>query len=297
MESWKRKQATIQYLWGLVEKEDQIKKSVKKRQRGNEYVYDEQRGLARKTVMDDNKCNICCTNFLIITLFSSLACVVAVACVELVGVIEFDEVEEEQKAWWIVFTIFLNAIVVAILTKFYYPVILYIVVRENHGADAAHEESLINKSLIVSSFISFGGLMLSAYWERSFWRVNLLMIFLIIFKQILINAIESAQPNRIYPKLFAEHKRKHKPHCRKYPSSYEEFSMRGQHYEAEQQLLMGEMEATKTENYNELFIEYGWMVLFPPAFPAAGLVAIVSNLLQYKTEREAILKFAQRCVP
>lgn len=28
-ESWKRKQATIQYLWGLLEKEEQIKKSVK----------------------------------------------------------------------------------------------------------------------------------------------------------------------------------------------------------------------------------------------------------------------------
>ena len=55
----------------------------------------------------------------------------------------------------------------------------------------------------MSSFISFGGLMLAAYWERSFWRVNLLMMFLIIFKQILLNAIEACQPNRIYPKQFA----------------------------------------------------------------------------------------------
>jgi hypothetical protein len=45
--------------------------------------------------------------------------------------------------------------------------------------------------------------MLAAYWERSFWRVNLLMMFLIIFKQILLNAIEACQPNRIYPKQFA----------------------------------------------------------------------------------------------
>ena len=60
---------------------------------------------------------------------------------------------------------------------------------------------------------------------------------------------------------------------------------------------MGDMEATKTENYNELFIEYGWMVLFPPAFPAAALIAILSNYLQYKTEREAIQKYAKRCEP
>ena len=51
---------------------------------------------------------------------------------------------------------------------------------------------------------------------------------------------------------------------------------------------MGDMEATKTEDYNELFIEYGWMVLFPPAFPAAALIAILSNYLQYKKEYEGI---------
>ena len=155
---------------------------MKRRQRGNEYIYDENRGESRKSVMGENECSICCSNFLIIMLFSSLACVVAVACVELVGVIQFEEDEVEEKSWWIVFTVFLNAIVVAILTKFYSSVVEYIVERENHPSDQQHEASLINKSLIVSSFISFGGLMLAAYWERSFWRVNLLMIFLIIFK-------------------------------------------------------------------------------------------------------------------
>ena len=42
---------------------------------------------------------------------------------------------------------------------------------------------------------------------------------------------------------------------------------------------MGEMSSTRTENYNELIIEYGWIVLFPPAFPAAALIAIFSNLI------------------
>lgn len=32
VESWKRKQATIQYIWGLTEKEDQIRKSIKRPQ-------------------------------------------------------------------------------------------------------------------------------------------------------------------------------------------------------------------------------------------------------------------------
>ena len=85
--------------------------------------------------MGENKCNILCSNSLIIILFSSLAIVAAVACVELVNVIEFDEDDHEGKAWWITFTVFLNSIVVAILSKFFSSVVQYIVDRENHGQD------------------------------------------------------------------------------------------------------------------------------------------------------------------
>ena len=96
--------------------------------------------------------------------------------------------------------------------------------RENHGEDSTYENSMITKSLIVSSAISFGGLFLLAYWERSIVLMNMLMIFLIVFKQILLNAIEACQPNRYYPKRFSEHARRFKPHCRKYPEDYEQFS-------------------------------------------------------------------------
>jgi len=86
--------------------------------------------------MGENKCSINCSNGLIIVLFSSLACVAAVACVELVNVFEFAEEDVNLKNWWIVFTVFLNSIVIAILTKFFGPVVEYIVERENHGDDA-----------------------------------------------------------------------------------------------------------------------------------------------------------------
>lgn len=51
---------------------------------------------------------------------------------------------------------------------------------------------------------------------------------------------------------------------------------------------MGDMSSTRTEGYNELIIEYGWIVLFPPAFPAAALIALLSNSIQWKTEKDAI---------
>jgi len=54
VESWKRKQATIQYIWGLEEKEDQINESIKLPQQGNEYVYDAAQGITTKRVMNQN---------------------------------------------------------------------------------------------------------------------------------------------------------------------------------------------------------------------------------------------------
>ena len=61
--------------------------------------------------------------------------------------------------------------------------------------------------------------------------------------------------------------------------------------------MMGEMPESRIENFNELIIEFGWIVLFPPAFPAAALIAILSNMLQYKTEKDAIKQFVKRGKP
>lgn len=142
------------------------------------------------------------------------------------NIIDFDEDEEDKKDYWLVFTVFLNSICVAILTKFFTSIVEHIVKRENHGEDADYENSMITKSFIMSSIISFGGLMLLAFWERSFYLLNLLMIFLILFKQILLNLIEAGLPQRIYPKKFVAHLNKFKPHCRKFPEDYEQFAKR-----------------------------------------------------------------------
>lgn len=127
--------------------------------------------------------------------------------------------------------------------------------------------------------------------------VNIMMIFLILFKQIMLNILEASKPYRYYPRKFAEQTVKFKPHCRKYPSDYEDFRQRAQHFETEQQLTMGEMETERVTGYNELLIEYGWIVLFAPAFPIAGLLALLSNAIQFKTEKDSIKRFVKRGIP
>ena len=57
------------------------------------------------------------------------------------------------------------------------------------------------------------------------------------------------------------------------------------------------MPESHSENYNELIMEFGWIVLFPPACPAAALIAILSNMIQYKTEKDTIKMFVKRGKP
>jgi phosphate/sulfate permease len=136
----------------------------------------------------------CCTSFInviIAGLFSLIGLVVGVACIEMKGAIEFDETEVREKNWWVIFSVFLNSIVVAILTYFFSKIAEYIVDKENHNQASEKEDSLITISFWMSCFVSFSGLFLYCYWQQDLALVNLLMIFLILFKQILLNLVEA----------------------------------------------------------------------------------------------------------
>jgi hypothetical protein len=65
----------------------------------------------------------------------------------------------------------------------------------------------------------------------------------------------------------------------------------------EQQTLMRDMPTTFMEGYNEMVLEFGWINLFSPVFPAAAVVAIISNLLQIQSERDSIARFTKRGPP
>ena len=65
----------------------------------------------------------------------------------------------------------------------------------------------------------------------------------------------------------------------------------------ETQTLMRDMPNTRMEGYNEMVLEFGWINLFAPVFPAAALLAIFSNILQLKSEKDSIGRFTKRGTP
>ena len=91
VESWKRKQASIQYIWGLNEKEEQITEAEARPQNNEEYVFDEHQGRLTTVIMDDNKCCVGFVNFIILTLFCSLAILGSVGTIKLLDAIDWGE--------------------------------------------------------------------------------------------------------------------------------------------------------------------------------------------------------------
>ena len=98
-------------------------------------------------------------------MFPALAVAASVFTIKMIDAVDIDEENVSGKNWWTLFTVFLNAVIVAILTKFFVSIVEFIVNRENHGEDSEHENSMITKSFVCSCFISFSGLLLLAYWE------------------------------------------------------------------------------------------------------------------------------------
>ncbi len=60
---------------------------------------------------------------------------------------------------------------------------------------------------------------------------------------------------------------------------------------------MRDMPENRIEGYNEMFLEFGWINLFAPVFPAAAMLAIFSNLLQINSEKDSIGRFTKRGRP
>ena len=60
---------------------------------------------------------------------------------------------------------------------------------------------------------------------------------------------------------------------------------------------MRDMPTSRIEGYTEMFLEFGWINLFAPVFPAAALLAIFSNILQLNSEKDSIGRFTKRGIP
>ena len=57
-----------------------------------------------------------------------------------------------------------------------------------------------------------------------------------------------------------------------------------EHYEAEKQTLMAPMPPHLVPQYNELFMQLGWILFFSMTFPAGALFTIIAGLIRMSLE-------------
>ena len=171
--------------------------------------------------------------YLLIIAYSLLAVASVVLTVYLSQTVKFGEETDYNQQLWTYFCVLLYSIFVTVLQQYYSSAAEYVTKLENHSRDLEYESSLTSKSFLMSASISYAGLLAYAYWVRNFGLLNLLMIFLQILSKIVLNLIEAAKPYKKFPKLFRAHEKGFKPHCRRNPEDYEQFSNRIVHFDAE----------------------------------------------------------------
>ena len=60
---------------------------------------------------------------------------------------------------------------------------------------------------------------------------------------------------------------------------------------------MAPMPANRIDDYCKIVVEFGWITFFGPCFPAAPLLGIVSNMVNFRTEIDNIKSFCRRGEP
>ena len=108
------------------------------------------------------------------------------------------------------------------------------------------------------------------------------------------------EPGCKKPKIFRNHKLKILDHYTQYRDDYGErdpIADKHEHYEAEKQTLMAPMPPHLVPQYNELFMQLGWILFFSMTFPAGPLFTIFAGLIRMSIELTGMSEYKQKNMP
>jgi len=117
-----------------------------------------------------------------------------------VTLINFDpETENTKLKLWEYLCVFFYSLWASLLSQQIAPAVEYAVTAENHEQEAERDNSSIGKYFFLSTVISYAGLFYYQYYEQSYSNLCLLMLYLQIFNQIVINTYKTGKPYKEYP--------------------------------------------------------------------------------------------------
>ncbi|XP_029849538.2 anoctamin-8 [Ixodes scapularis] len=209
----------------------------------------------------------------------------------------------------------LLALIINVLDTVYYRIALWLNDKENYRLDEDYENQLIIKIAVFQFINSFLSLFYIAFYLQDMDKLQEQLAALLITRQVVGNIKESVIPflterihlaclevNAATPEHRA-HRTSHEPETEgpKMASKAPEDANNGDGTprrkprltQAEVECAMYKYEGT-FEDYLEMFIQFGYVVLFSSAFPLAALCALLNNVVEVRSDAFKLCMIFQR---
>ncbi|EPB69470.1 hypothetical protein ANCCEY_11443 [Ancylostoma ceylanicum] len=188
------------------------------------------------------------------------------------------------------------ALMIVISDKLYRQLALFLNDLENYRTDDEYEDFLISKIVIFQFVTAFGSLFYIAFYLKDMKRLQETLATLLITRQITQNVMETAVPF-LMEKNFNQTLVTDELQLRSTRLPLPEFKPSDS---GAPELTQAELESLMTvydrplDDYLEMFIQFGYVLLFSPAFPLAALCAVVNNVVEIRVDAFKLCNTVQR---
>ncbi|XP_067058166.1 anoctamin-8-like isoform X1 [Acropora muricata] len=293
LEAWKRKSAELAYKWGTMDMPSDVLKEPRPLFRG-EYKPSEITGRIEPQ-FPSWKRNIFryCVSLPVILTSLGVVCLSMLLCFEFQRWV--DSMENPPKPLKFAPKIAL-AVCIGLLDDNYKKVAYHLNDKENYRLQETYENHLIIKLVSFQFFNAFLALFYIAFYIQDMNRLKNQLAALLITKQVVGNVKEALIPfvkQKVkewkMKKEEAKAKKEKDEKGGKDKSAGNEKSDKPKELDtplmnqAEIESTMAEYEDT-FEDYLEMFIQFGYVVLFSSAFPLAALCALLNNIIEIRSD-------------
>ncbi|XP_058452350.1 anoctamin-10 isoform X2 [Malaya genurostris] len=184
-----------------------------------------------------------------------------------------------------------NAVYIAISTIAYDKLAIYLTDKENHRTQSQYERHRVNKLIVLEFVNNFLCLFYIAFILQDMKMLKTQLMMQLIVLQFVQNILENLLPyikkklGRMSAKLFV------KSNYERLQKVYEEYDLMGiQSLDVDDYRIVRNRKECILEEYNtyddylELYIQFGYMVLFSSVAPLTSFWAILNNVIEIRLD-------------
>jgi len=187
--------------------------------------------------------------------------------------------EKDPYGSWKTFVVpLIMTVVILILSNVYKSLAVYLNDRENHRTVSDYENALIFKIFLFEFFNNFTPLFFTAWAIRDMYQLYFTLLIQLAVKQFVTNAISYLTP------IIATKMRERKMQMQNLRYNWSD-------------VLFGNDNYTTFDDFNEIIMQFCYIMFFSAAFPAAAILSYLNNIIEIKLDANQILNHEPRPAP